>query len=285
MCSAAFGARQTDNPRQNTDTNWTVNVDGLNSAGIELISPEDPNFDSVIVSLLPSETAKAALDLKPLVVIVSNQSAGEIVAYALVWKVTYKDKRTVTTTSQFKYPDALAGIADSGAAALNKRDDLPVLSHQKRVVAPQLEVTSSWDEEFYLDQLRSFAKTQNQELAAAEQIEIHLDAAIFSDGFLVGPNRTGFDQEFMTYFEAKQSLYRQIVSDLDSGHDLDEAFAPLKILAENHPFSPREKTAFYKMLAAQEIIGLRRRIDDSTGMIFRQAIRKEPFQIHRSSPQ
>ena len=261
-------------------------ANALNSAGIELISPDSPNFDSVVMDLLPTQTAQVALDLKPLVVIVSNQSAGEIVAYALVWKVTYKDKGTETTTVQFKYPDAIAGIADSGAVALKKRDHLSILSHEKRVVAKEFEVGAWWEEEFYLSQLRSFAETQKQEVAAAEQIEVDLDAAIFSDGLLVGPNRTDFDKEFMTYFEAKQNLFRQIVSGLDAGRDIDEAFARLKILTANPLSLPRDRAAYYERSAAQEIIGLRKRIGDSAvSETFRQAIRKEPFLVHRSSPQ
>lgn len=260
-------------------------VNGLNAAGVELISPDSPNFDSAVMYLLPNRTAAVALDLKPLVVIVSNQSAGEIVAYTLVWKVTYTDKRTATTTVQFKYPDAIAGIADSGAVALKRRDHLSILSHEKRVVAKEFEVGAWWEEEFYLNQLRLFAETQKQEVAAAEQIEINLDAAIFSDGLLVGPNRTDFDKEFMAYLEAKQKFFRQIVSDLDSGRDLDEAFAPLKVLAANHVVHWQDKTAFYERLAAQEINAFRKRIGDSAVReTFRQAIRKEPFLVHRSSP-
>jgi hypothetical protein len=177
-----------------------VNVNGLNSAEIELISSDSPNFDSLVMGLLASQTAPVALDLKPLVVIVSNRSAEDIVAYSLVWKITYKGQRPHTTIVQFKYPDALAGIADSGAIALNRRDDLPILSHQKRVVAKEFEFgPHSWDEEYYLNQLRSWAKDQQQEVAPMAQIEIDLDAAIFSDGLLVGPNLTRLDQDFMSY--------------------------------------------------------------------------------------
>jgi hypothetical protein len=272
-------------PPMESNANPAVIVNGLNAAGVELISPENPNFDSAVMSLLPTRTATVALDLKPFVVIVSNQSAGEIVAYTLVWKVTSKDKRTHTTIVQFKYPDAIAGIADSGAVALEKREGqgLQILSHQKRVVAKEFEVGPSWEEQFYLDQLRSFAKDQKQEVAAAEQIEIDLDAAIFSDGLLVGPNRTDFDKEFMTYFEAKQNLFRQIVKDVESGRDLNEAFAPLKVLATNHLVHWQDKTAFYGRLAAQEINAFRKRIGDSTVReTFKQAIRKEPFLVHRS---
>jgi hypothetical protein len=91
------------------------------------------------------------------------------------------------------------------------------------------------------------------------------------------------DQEFMTYFESKQNLFRQIASDLDSGKSVDEAFAALTILAANH-VSARDMPGFYKMLAAQEINALRRRLSDTQVRdTVRSAIRKEPFVIRRNT--
>jgi hypothetical protein len=54
---------------------------------------------------------------------------------------------------------------------------------------------------------RSYAQDQKTELAAARQIEVDLDAAIFSDGLLVGLKHTNLDQDFMTYFDSKQSCF------------------------------------------------------------------------------
>jgi hypothetical protein len=52
-------------PPMESNANPAVIVNGLNAAGVELISPENPNFDSAVMSLLPTRTATVALDLKP----------------------------------------------------------------------------------------------------------------------------------------------------------------------------------------------------------------------------
>jgi hypothetical protein len=148
-----------------------------------------------------------------------------------------------------------------------------------------MQIDSSWEHQYYLDQLRSFPAETKHEYSEVDKIEITLDAVIFSDGLLIGPNQSALDQDFMTYFESKQNLFRQIASDLDSGKSVDQAFAPVTTLAANH-VSPRDRPAFYKMLAAQEVNHLRRRIGDTeVSDTVRGAIRKEPFVIRRNSAQ
>jgi len=124
-------------------------------------------------------------------------------------------------------------------------------------------------------------------LADAETIEITLDAAIFSDGQLVGPDHSNLEQSFMAEFESKQKFFRQIVADLDAGHPMEEAFAPVNALAQQHPPSPRDDLgAFYETITAPEVVSLRKRVGDaSVRAVFGGAIRKEPFVIRRDSPQ
>jgi hypothetical protein len=205
-------------------------------------------------------------------------------AYSVVWRITDKGGRQSTFVLPFKYPDALAGTADSGGISPNNREDGPVTPGEKRLVSTEIQVDSSWEDQFYLNQLRSFAKDVKQDYADANEIEVTLDAVIFSDGLLTGPDQNGLDQEFMTYFESKQRLFRQIVKDLDSGKTVDQAFVPISTLAANHVVSPSDMPAFYQVLAAQEINALRRRVGDTkVGDRVRIAIRKEPFVIRRET--
>lgn len=261
----------------------TVIVNDLSDAGIILISPEDPKFDFEVSQIVPAQVARVALALKPFVVIVANGSQRTIAAYSIVWRMTEKNGRKSTITLPFKYPDTLAGGADSSAVSLSNQENGPVPSEGKRLVSTEIQIDSSWEDQFYLDQLRSFARDLKQEYAEVDQIEITLDAAIFSDGSLLGSNQSNLDQEFMTYFESKQNLFRQIASDLDSGKSVDEAFDPLTILAANH-VSARDMPGYYKMLAAQEINALRRRLSDTQVRdTVRSAIRKEAFVIRRNT--
>jgi hypothetical protein len=198
----------------------------------------------------------------------------EIVSYTMVWKLYYADQRTDTEVTRFNYTDAVAGTADSGGVSLKKRDDRPVLGGEKRVIAREMDIGQTWDEEGYRKQLPSLVADERQELAGVDRIEIGVDAAIFSDGAMVGSNTTGADREFMTYLDAKQKLFREVASDLDSGRGVEEAFAPLKILAARRP-DPRDKAEWCETLAAQEVNALRKRRGDSAvGKIVRQQFAK-----------
>jgi len=271
-------------PEANTPT---VVVTGLDSDGLEAISPESPGFDARVGKQFSVPTANAVLSLKPLLVIFSNHTQRTVVAFAFVWKITYPNKRTNTTTAEYKYPDAIAGSQDIANVPLEKRDDLPLPGGQQKLVAPEIELGPSWEEPFYRDQLLSFGADQKRDLADAETIEITLDAAIFSDGQLVGPDHSNLEQSFMAEFESEQKFFRQIVADLDAGHSIEEAFAPVTALAQQHPPSPRgDLKAFYETITAQEIVSLRKRVGDaSVRALFGGAIRKEPFAIRRDSSQ
>lgn len=105
-------------------------------------------------------------------------------------------------------------------------------------------------------------------------------------GLLVGPDGFNLDQDFTAYLGAKQRLFRQVVSDLDSGCTVEEALEPAKSLAAQRPFRGRDRSAMHGVMAAQEILALRRRIGDSAvPELFKQVIRKEAFVIRRSQTQ
>jgi hypothetical protein len=278
-----FADTRQENPSKQGEARPTVIVHDLSDGGITLVLPEDPKFGLEVSQIVPAKVASVALALRPFIVIVANTSQRTIVAYSVVWRITDKDGRQSTIVLPFNYPDALAGTANSGAISLKNRQDRPVTPGEKRLVSTQIQVDSSWEEQFYLDQLQSFAKDLKQEYADAREIEITLDAVIFSDGLLIGPDQNGLEQQFMIYFESKQHLFRQIAEDLDSGKTVDQAFAPIMTLAANR-LSPRDMPAFFNILAAQEINALRRRIGDAkVGDTVRSAIRKEPFVIRRNA--
>jgi hypothetical protein len=267
----------------NTVNSSNVVVTDLASGGLTVMSPENPDFDVTARKLFSGPTADAVLSLKPLLVILSNRADRTVVAFAVEWKVSYRNGRTNSTMTQFKYSDAIAGNPDTGGVPLEKRDDRPLPAGQERLVAKDVELGPGWEEPFYRDQLVSFAADQKRNLAEADKIEITLDAAIFSDGQLVGPDHSNVDQAFMTTFEAKQELFRQIVADLDAGHTMDEAFARVTSAAQQRPTPGCDLTGLYRRTAATEVIALRKRVgDDAVKTTFQGAIRKEPFSIKRA---
>lgn len=122
-------------------------------------------------------------------------------------------------------------------------------------------------------------------MPSIERLDISLDVAIFADGLVVGPDTQGLTKRFAIYVNEKQQWIRQVVSDLDAGRSIDEAFQTINELkAQRPPTGPnRDWSAFYRRETAAEIFSLRKRIGDAAvPTVFRKAIRAEPFVIRRS---
>jgi len=118
----------------------SVVVTGLDSDGLEVISPESPDFDVRARKLFSVQAANVILMLKPLLLILSNHTERTLVAFAFIWKITYSNKRTDTTMAEYKYPDAIAGTPDIGNVPLEQRDDRPLAGGQQKLVASEVEL-------------------------------------------------------------------------------------------------------------------------------------------------
>jgi len=287
-------AQQAEKLAQGYATSAQVVVTNLASDGIDLISPNGADFDPTIQHLLPSDLARTTLGLKPFLVILSNRSGHTIVAFETIWKVTYKDRSPETSFAPILYLDAVGGTEGKGDDSLvfTGPEDLPILNGEQRLVAretafgpPNQKFTQN--EELDLQNwLRASTQNRKAKMADAVEVQINLDAAIYSDGLLVGPDTSNLDQNFTAKLHEKQRLFRQIVSDLDAGHTEEEAFGPAKALAIQRPIPSRNPLSIYEAIAAQEIVALRRRVGDSAvPATVRQAIRKDPFVIRRTPTQ
>ena len=65
-----------------------------------------------------------------------------------------------------------------------------------------------------------------------ERLDISLNAAIFADGLLLGPNKQAFSTNFAIYVDEKQKWFRRVVTDLDTGRSIDEAFETMNQVKE-----------------------------------------------------
>jgi GNAT superfamily N-acetyltransferase len=117
------------------------------------------------------------------------------------------------------------------------------------------------------------------------ELHIELDAVIFDDGTLVGAGESALNREFAAYVSAKQNWYRSIVTTLDTGGSLEEAFRPL----DEFRTRPMERLPFKDPLAlwtgqgAGDLSRWRHRHGDAeAAAMARRALRKEPFVIYRT---
>jgi hypothetical protein len=253
----------------------TVHVRSPTTEGIELLSPLDPAFDSVIYSLFRGDV-EALLRLKPFITIVGNSSKRTVVAFALSWKMT-TPKGTKIVLAQHKYPDALTAISTRGNE---------IRSRERRIVAREVEINNGeWTEEptanFYLCQFADwFART-----ADLIELRIDLDAAILDDGTLLGPDESELAVDFVAHLEAKQTLYREIIDALDTGSTMEEAFRPVqRTVSTARMIDLGNPLSIYGRLAAEDVHRWRVRYGERAVDLLRKAIRNEPFVIGRTQP-
>jgi len=253
-----------------------IQLKGFESDGITLTSCADPAFDGMAKSWFAGNLADL-LELKPLLVCLSNQSGRTLVAYTLLWDIS-RDGQTEHTFAQAKYPDAVA-------AAVPERSN-EIRAGERIIAAMGIELDSGqWNGrptgEFYL---RQFAE-RSREYDNATSLDISLDAVVFEDGELIGPDRSKLQDHFAAYVSAKQDLYRSLVNGLDSGRSMAEVFRPVEEEVRTDPRSrlhSGDLLAAYRRLAMEDAGRWRRKHGDGAlSNALRAAIRKEPFAIRR----
>lgn len=174
-----------------------IHVRGLD--GLSLVSPVDPAFDDLATPLL-GRIATLGLQLKPFLVILRNETTETVASYSMTWRVTHISGQVSTFRNLASFPHVVCGGAF-------------ISPHPPGVApgSPRLEangiVIHGWGnlDEYYDQFLPQFVNDKNRTLARAVDLQIELDAAIFGDGSLVGPDEGSFVAEnFGEYVRATQ---------------------------------------------------------------------------------
>jgi hypothetical protein len=263
----------------------SIRVNGLDAYGVELLSPTQPEFDQLARPLLGERIADVGLRLKPMLVIVSNENVRTIVSLSLVWRVTHRDGRTTQFWGHTSFPEVICG---------------DVLSHhpvgletgQRRIEANGL-VIHGWGygDEYYDQFLGQFVDEKDTLLAHAVDLRIELNAVIFADGTLIGPDdQSALTDLFSTYVQAKQAWYRSIIAAIDSGQSVAESFAPIerfaadatnRMRAGNQVMREKPADLWTRQAAADARRWRRRYADGDIRPLLKQVIRLDPFTIRR----
>jgi len=247
-----------------------VRISDFESEGVTLTPATVAGFDDRAQAILGAN-ASPLLELKPYLAIVRNQNPRTVVAYTVSWTVTLRNGMSEVHNTQFKFPDVVAGT-NNGLALLQGRE---IRTGEERVVGVGFEV---WPPE-HVNTYRDYGLEEAHRLTNVKSLEIALDAAIFDDGAMLGPDRSRLAEHFIEFVRAKQSLYRDIVAGLETGEA--DVFARVRAIVSVPPtFSPTDPFALYPHLAAEEICRFQDRVMLE---VFRRTLRREPFTIRRLS--
>jgi len=262
---------------------FLLRIEGLDDHRVTLVSPDHPQFDDWARPLMGERIAEIGLKLKPLLVIAWNQSPQTVVSLSLVWHITHNNRRTTRIWSHASFPEFVCG----DRLISNTPDALP--AGGQRIEANGL-VIHRWGylDEYYDQFLGQFVDERNVLLSDAVDVYIRLDAVIFEDGTLVGPDEQSMLKDrFSLMVQARQEWYRQVMERLNAGQSVAEAFAPIEQFSASvsrrlkaGPFP--EDIARDRINAAAEAHRWRRRYrDDQLPPLLRESLRLDPFVIQR----
>jgi hypothetical protein len=255
-----------------------VVVDSAPLAGVEIIAPGDPRFDQEARQIVGAKL-DLVKTLSPLLMLIRNNSQHTIVAYSPEWDLK-RGTEEIPFVALRTFPMAIAGPVVEG--------DLP----RDREIRPGEERLEGMNSEvgIHPDDASSDAKYQAEDLAGVTVVKAHLDAVIFDDGTLVGPDRHNLLGKFVPYVEDHQSLYRSILASLRAGESAEKLYDSLEQKRRkefdesrnaNPPWNPIKME---KLLAEQDVLGAWRNHGNSDLLAyFSRCLRTPPFAVTRKN--
>jgi hypothetical protein len=251
----------------------SIHVSHFPALGVTLTPPSSSEFEARVRALFPTQ-ADFVLELRPYVAIVENRSSKTIVAYNVAFDPQFSTGKKGRFGTAHKYPDAVAGN-QSGQSPLPK--GLEIRTGEQRLVSYGVELDPAQDYEGHRAQIKRW---HEGEFRGAIDLTIRLDAVLFDDGVLIGPNSWRLDEEFLALLEAKQNLYRTIVKRLDEGLPLEQALRSMIPPPGPLPSSRESPEIRYSSVALGDVFGWKERnAIDAGGDVFRRAMRDKPFLI------
>ncbi len=222
--------------------------------GVNLVSSADPSFDGIAAKHFKNKQPKT---LKPFAVFITNSSARLVVAYALTWELKDENGRNITTkTVGYSEPGILIG------------NEIPPNLIHTTAIEPGKERCFSWDSKIdpaqvEINNVRNpILAMVEAELARATDVTVALDAVVFDDGSVVGPNKTAFVDQMRAMVAAKGDLLRDIAAASERG-DVDQVLDSIGALAQEpevvfgSTFSTDEWYRHFKKVYATEIANQR----------------------------
>jgi hypothetical protein len=177
----------------------TIEISDFRDQGVSLTPATDADFEARANAILAGK-AEAVMELAPYLTIVANRNPRTVVAYTVAWAAVLRNGSTEFNYTQMKFPDAVAGVTN-GLALLHGRE---MKMGDERLVGMGFEV---WPLE-YAASYREYGVQSAAALGGVSSLAIELDAVIFEDGTLLGPDRSQLAENFIEFVHAKQSLYR-----------------------------------------------------------------------------
>jgi hypothetical protein len=256
-----------------------VVVDSAPLEGVEIIVPGDARFDQEARRIVGAKL-DLVKTLSPLLMLIKNNSQHTIVAYSPEWDLK-RGAKEIPWVALRTFPMAISG------PECDFPHDRPIRPGERRLEGMNSEVGNQPDD------ASTDAKYQAEDLAGVTAVKAHLDAVIFDDGTLIGPDRNNLPEKFVPDVEDHQSLYRSILASLQAGEPAEKLYDSLEakrrqefVESTKGNSLPRRgpDLMMEKLIAEQDVLGSWRNHGNSDSLEhFSRCLRTPPFAVTRKN--
>jgi hypothetical protein len=275
------GCRWTGGPQK-----IPVVVDSSPLAGVEIIAPGDPRFDQEVRQIVGARS-ELVETLTPLLILIKNKSPHTIVAYSAEWDLM-RGGNEVARVSLRMFPMAISG------PACDLPHDREIRPGERWLAGEDIDFGARIDDAGGADvDFSNTAKYQAEDLTGVTAVKARLDAVIFDDGTLVGPDRNDLQRKFDSNVEDHQAVYHSISASLKAGESAEKLYDDLeqkrrqefKQANESNHLPRPDRNLTEKLIAEQDVLGAWRNHSDNSDSLayFSRCLKTPPFTITRKN--
>ena len=261
-----------------------VGVDSSPIAGVEIIAPGDPRFDPEVRQIVGAKL-DLVKTLSPLLMLIKNNSRHTIVAFSPEWDLQ-RGREEIPLVAIRMFPMAISRLG------CDFPHDRPIRPGEERLEGMDIDFGRRIDDAGGADvDFSETAKFQAEDLAGVTAVKARLDAVIFDDGTLEGPDRYDLAGRFVPYVEDHQSLYRSILASLQAGEAGETLYDSLEQKrrrefdesTKGNPMpGPGHDLMMERLIAEQDVLGAWRNHRNSDSVAhFSGCVRTPGFAITR----
>lgn len=226
-----------------------INVRDLPSHAVRLVSPTDPSYDDEIAKLGLEQGTQTPDAARPFSVVLKNESRRDIIGVRIRWDSIRSDGRTTTHLQSYSDTGTLMGMGP-----MDPQDEVPGgvrLKPNKARYISLLESTGSRpgigataadvgsEENAARMQQLAEARDRQQaltiladELGRSQSVTATLDAVIFDDGTVVGPDSFNYLDELQAIVKAKRDLLEDVLSGAQRNEPFGNIFGRMESIAK-----------------------------------------------------
>jgi hypothetical protein len=196
----------------------TMNIQPIQTSQIKILPGISAEASALLAKTPNSENGELWPRLRPFSVLLVNSTEKTIIGYAAQWDFTMTDGTKRTHSYHYGQPDALLDNGKTKIDAARRLHSKMIGPFSSQLVYPLAQIALP------LQLTRPLSASAESELEDFEQlarlstqVAFTLDAVLFEDGTVLGPDKTQFTAAYEASLAGEQQIVKYIVASAKSG--------------------------------------------------------------------